>query len=87
MSLPPFAKEGVELNKYIHVETCSPLSFGSCQKLLTLLRQLRLRVWTMSELKIIGTIRRSFDLLKKDPTLIVLFILPAILALGKDRII
>jgi hypothetical protein len=41
----------------------------------------------MSELKIIGTIRRSFDLLKKDPTLIVLFILPAILALGKDRII
>ena len=32
----------------------------------------------MSELKIIDTIKRSFNLLKKDPTLIVLFILPAI---------
>ena len=32
----------------------------------------------MSELKIIDTIKRSFKFLKKDPTLIVLFILPAI---------
>jgi hypothetical protein len=32
----------------------------------------------MSELKIIDTIKRSFNLLKKDPALIVLFILPAI---------
>ena len=32
----------------------------------------------MSEFKIIDTIKRSFNLLKKDPTLIVLFILPAI---------
>jgi hypothetical protein len=32
----------------------------------------------MSELKIIDTVKRSFILLKKDPTIIVLFILPAI---------
>jgi len=32
----------------------------------------------MSKLKIIDTIKRSFNLLKKDPTLIALFILPAI---------
>jgi hypothetical protein len=32
----------------------------------------------MSKLKVIGTIKRSFNLLKKDPTLIVLFILPAV---------
>jgi hypothetical protein len=32
----------------------------------------------MSEFKIIDTIKRSFNFLKKDPTLIVLFILPAI---------
>jgi len=32
----------------------------------------------MSELKIINTVKRSFNLLKKDPALIVLFILPAI---------
>jgi hypothetical protein len=32
----------------------------------------------MPKLKIIDTIKRSFNLLKKDPTLIVLFILPAI---------
>lgn len=32
----------------------------------------------MPKLKIINTIKRSFNLLKKDPTLIVLFILPAI---------
>jgi hypothetical protein len=32
----------------------------------------------MSKLEIINTIKRSFNLLKKDPTLIVLFILPAI---------
>jgi len=31
----------------------------------------------MPKLKIINTIKRSFNLLKKDPTLIVLFILPA----------
>jgi len=41
----------------------------------------------MSKLKIIGTIKRSFDLLKKDPTLIVLFILPAIFSLLSPRII
>jgi hypothetical protein len=35
----------------------------------------------MSKLKIIDTIKRSFNLLKKDPTLIVLFILPAIFSL------
>jgi len=33
----------------------------------------------MSKLKIIDTIKRSFTLLKKDPTLIALFILPAII--------
>jgi hypothetical protein len=32
----------------------------------------------MSKLKIIDTVKRAFTLLKKDPTLIVLFILPAI---------
>jgi hypothetical protein len=32
----------------------------------------------MSKLKIIDTVKRSFNLLKKDPTLIVLFILPAV---------
>jgi hypothetical protein len=32
----------------------------------------------MSKLKIIDTVKRSFILLKKDPTLIVLFILPAV---------
>jgi hypothetical protein len=32
----------------------------------------------MSKLKIINTVKRAFNLLKKDPTLIVLFILPAV---------
>jgi hypothetical protein len=41
----------------------------------------------MSKLKIIGTIKRSFNLLKKDPALIVLFILPAIFSLLSQRII
>lgn len=41
----------------------------------------------MSKLKIINTVKRAFNLLKKDPTLIVPFILPAILALGRDTII
>ena len=38
-------------------------------------------------LKIINTVKRSFNLLKKDPTLIVLFILPAIFSLLSQRII
>jgi hypothetical protein len=38
-------------------------------------------------LKIIDTIKRSFNLLKKDPTLIVLFILPAIFSLLSQGII
>jgi len=41
----------------------------------------------MSKLKIINTVKRSFNLLKKDPTLIVLFILPAIFSLLSQRII
>ena len=41
----------------------------------------------MSKLKIINTIKRSFNLLKKDPTLIVLFILPAIFSLLSQGII
>jgi hypothetical protein len=41
----------------------------------------------MSKLKIIDTIKRSFNLLKKDPTLIVLFILPAIFSLLSQSII
>jgi len=41
----------------------------------------------MPKLKIIGTIKRSFNLLKKDPTLIVLFILPAIFSLLSQSII
>jgi hypothetical protein len=40
----------------------------------------------MSKLKIIDTIKRSFNILKKDPTLIVLFILPAIFSLLSQRI-
>jgi hypothetical protein len=41
----------------------------------------------MSKLKIIDTIKRSFNLLKKDATLIVPFILPAIFSLLSQRII
>jgi len=41
----------------------------------------------MPKLKIIGTVKRSFNLLKKDPTLIVLFILPAIFSLLSQSII
>jgi hypothetical protein len=41
----------------------------------------------MSELKIVDTIKRSFNLLKRDPTLIVLFIPPAIFSLLSQRII
>ena len=41
----------------------------------------------MSKLKIIDTIKRSFNLLKKDPTLIVLFILPAMFSLLSQSII
>jgi hypothetical protein len=41
----------------------------------------------MSKLKIIDTIKRSFNLLKKDPTIIVLFILPAIFSLLSQGII
>jgi hypothetical protein len=41
----------------------------------------------MPKLKIINTIRRSFNLLKKDPTLIVLFIPPAIFSLLSQRMI
>jgi hypothetical protein len=40
----------------------------------------------MSELKIVDTIKRSFNLLKKDPALIVLFIPPAIFSLLYQRI-
>jgi hypothetical protein len=41
----------------------------------------------VSELKIIDTIKKSFNLLKRDPTLIVLFIPPAIFSLLSQRII
>jgi len=41
----------------------------------------------MSKLKIIDTIRRSFDLLKKDPTLIALFILPAMFPISASSLI
>jgi len=41
----------------------------------------------MSKLRVIGTIKRSFNLLKKDATLVVPFVLPAILAVVRDRII
>ena len=45
-----------------------------------------LKAWIISELKIIDTIKRSFTLLKKDSTLIVLFIPPAIFSLLYQRI-
>ena len=41
----------------------------------------------MSKLKITDTIKRSFNLLKKDPTIIVLFILPAIFSLLSQGVI
>ena len=43
-----------------------------------MLRWLGLKGHIMPKVKIINTVKRSFNLLKKDPTLIVLFILPAL---------
>jgi hypothetical protein len=47
-----------------------------------MLRWLRLRDYIMPRLRVIDTIRRSFTLLKKDPTLVVLFVVPAIFQIG-----